>query len=213
MPTKVEYSEEKELTEFFAEIMKLPDFADLVEDEVAILPCFCIRTNDDGENVDYKWPPVKAKKVDEAMRIFMPEKPHYVLIVDYTYWKDVQPAQCEAAIHEALCSINVTKTDAGDLKLKTVPPEIVTYARTLKRYGPYRQTLQDAADFFTVRDGMRKNTERLLPNMDDTEDSEEPEEKPEEKPARPVNKQAGRLRTSLKPKPKIEPDTEVNGEE
>jgi Putative phage metallopeptidase len=215
MANKVEYTSEKILDEFVEMVWQQTDFAKLREEDVTVLACFCTRTRKDGEPADAANPPVKLKKVDEAFRVFMPKMPHYVLIVDYTFWTEAQPQTQEMLINRALCAIEVGRTEEGELKVKKKPPEFSGYYKNVVRYpdgdASYRELFERMASVRSL--GFRENVHRLLPQEPAAAtppEATEPEATQPEPKAKPVS-------TKIKPPtrgplPELKPD-EADGEQ
>src|SRR4051812_14682303 len=127
MATTIEYSVEKELTELVDEVLHKPEhseFGPIRDVDLTILPCFVIRTDEDGQTKAGKGDPVKLKKISDLDRLFMKDKPHYIVVVDYGVWENAPDEQRMAMLHACLMQISVEHTDGGKIKLGSRKPDV-----------------------------------------------------------------------------------------
>lgn len=136
MPT--EYSVDAEIEE--AMVMMLadtayPHFAPIREHEVKIKSCILVRTDNNDEDVPCKGDPTKVKKLSAVEKLFVKDT-DYILIVNYSAWKEASTDQAQSAIlHAGLMKIHVEPTDSG-LKMAVRKPDVVLFSATLEQFGP-----------------------------------------------------------------------------
>jgi hypothetical protein len=102
----------------------------------------------------------------------MQDKPHYLLVMDYATWENVQDRERLAMLHEGLMQVNIEYKDNGAIKLGKRKHDVVAFQATIKRFGPWTDVLQ------SVREAFKQNPGRFLPR---TEPEETPEEVPDER--------------------------------
>ena len=66
----------------------------------------------------------------------------HVVVVDKHPWDGGQQSRKKAALHNALMSIVVIQDDSGNIKVKARKPDIVCYRETVRRYGPWSESLE-----------------------------------------------------------------------
>jgi len=153
----------------------------LTNEEVEIKAVFYIKTDEEGETKPSAGAPVKLRKISPEFKLFMKDKPDFILIFDYHAWKHVSPEKREPMIHETLRRISVERNQAGALKLRTLPHAIQTDIATAQCYGAWNPALVQ------MKDALRQ---RLMPYG--TSENDDPEaynhlagkvKKPTEEPA------------------------------
>lgn len=147
----IEYSQEKDLTEFVDRLTSGDDIAELSplrDHKIKVLACFLVDTDESGETKERKGDLVVLKKVGDVERTFMEDKAQFILVVDNGAWNGWNDEQRAAHLYDALISISVEKTAKG-IKIKRVPPDVRAHTESVARFGAYNKPLQGMVDAFT----------------------------------------------------------------
>ena len=164
MPKKTEYIPDDELTKAVSGLLtdeKLPELQALRENEVIILCCMKVVMDEDGETEPPTGGPVKLKKLSDLERLFIQDNAHYILTMDYHFWKEANERQQMARLFDALMDIKPEKTDAG-LKLKKRQPGIeMKHPQTYGYFGAFDEPA------LVLRDAMKDVGRRLKDFVDD----------------------------------------------
>lgn len=142
MPT--EYVEDERLSKAVQDMVDstdYPEFAEIRDASIRILPVMCVRLDKDGEPQDATGAPAKIKKIGAPERVFIPDG-HYLLVMGYKEWNSYNEIQVKAAIHSALMGIRVDAGE-GSVKLKSKKPDLVLHSATVARFGAFDATLAD----------------------------------------------------------------------
>ena len=156
---KIDYDIDKELGEAVTEMIgdaAYSEFNDLRELGIVVLSCMRVRMDKNGETLPCKGEPVTTKRVGAIERLFIPKKPHFILVVDYGAWRSANEQVRKAMLHRGLLRIVAEKTDEG-IKLSTRRPDIVEYTRNVERFGAYTEAL------LNLREAFRNSAHRILP--------------------------------------------------
>lgn len=141
MAKSIEYSQEKSLDDELENVLSNNvKFLKLRED-VKIVACFVIRSDENSQTVPGKGEPVALKKVSPEMRAFMRTKAHFVMVVDYHFWEHALESEKIGNMTRALTRIVVEKTDAG-LKIGTKKWDIQDNIETIESCGLYNEPMQ-----------------------------------------------------------------------
>ena len=162
----IEYDMDKELEHDVASMIEdatLSEFEELRELGIVVSPCMRVRMNPDGEAQPCTGEPVSVKRVGPVERLFMPKKPHFLLVVDYGAWSAVDEQRRKTILHRGLMRIVVEKTDDG-IHLSTRKPDIVEFIRTVERFGAYTEQL------LNLREAFRNSINRILPTVEAVEE-------------------------------------------
>lgn len=164
MPKKTEYVTDDELTKAVSNLLgeeRLPELQALRENEVVILCCMKVVMDDDGETEPPEGGPVKLKKLSDMERLFVEGNAHYILTMDYHFWKHASERQRTAKLFDTLLDIKPEPTEGG-LKLKKRAPDVdVKHAATLALFGAYDEPT------LLLRDAMKDVSRRLKDYVDD----------------------------------------------
>jgi hypothetical protein len=178
---KIEYANEPELTEMVTAMLanqNLKELQTLYEHQVIILCCARVCMDENGETMS-SGAPVKLKKLSEVERVFVADHAHYIVVVDYHWWKTATERQKLANLFDHLMTIKPEAKEDG-LALKKREPSIgVKYAETLAYFGPYDEPT------LLLRDAVKGMNRRLVEFVDDigaAAEAPEPVE-PEPEPA------------------------------
>jgi hypothetical protein len=118
-------------------------------------------------------------------RLFIQDNAHYILTMDYHYWKNSNERQQMAKLFDALMDIQPEPTESG-LKLKKREADVtVRHAATLAFFGAFDE------DTLLIRDAFKNVSRRLKDFVDDiaaesaepTEGESAPETEAEPEPA------------------------------
>jgi hypothetical protein len=145
----IEYSINAQFQKDVEAVMQSPKFTEfklMRELEVRIMPVICTHTNNDDEHVQGKGSPMSCKKLSPLYQLLTDH--HYILIGDYYFWTHADERRRDAAIHSALYSINVERSKAGAIKLKTRKPDINEHSATITRFGAYTEPLENCLEAF-----------------------------------------------------------------
>lgn len=170
-----DYDLDKALDSLIEEMVTDPNYSEfnnLRDLGVSVVACLKVRMDADGESQPCKGDPVTLKKVGAVERLFMSEKPHYMLIVDFHAWDTSDQRRRMAMIHRGLMRISADRTEQG-VKLGTRKPDVVEFTRTVERFGAFSDTL------LNCREAFRNSMHRILPKIetdDDPEDQNQGEE-------------------------------------
>jgi hypothetical protein len=87
--------------------------------------------------------PIDLKKFPTLWKLFAQptEEYEYVLVIDQYAWDSASQTAQKAFIHKGLMSIEITEGGS-----KTRKPDVMEFSQTVKRFGPYSQTLEDLLD-------------------------------------------------------------------
>ena len=156
-----EYDMDKELEHDVASMIEdaaLSEFEALRELSIIVLPCMRIRMDKDGESQPCTGEAVSAKRIGPVERLFMPKKPHFILVVDYGAWSAADEQRRKIMLHRGLMRLVAEKDDDG-IHLSTRTPEIVEFIRTVERFGAYTEQL------LNLREAFRNSANRILPTV------------------------------------------------
>lgn len=136
MAKKTEYVTDEELTNTVtAMLSSIPQLEPLRDNSVVILCCMKIRMDDEGETEPPKGSPVKLKKLSDLERLFVEGNAHYILTMDYHFWKTADMKQQWKGIFDELMDIQPEPTEAG-LKLKKRAPTVPNkHVETYELFG------------------------------------------------------------------------------
>ncbi len=182
MPNNIEYSAEKELTQFVDDLINDPRYSELAglrENKIRVLACFSIRTGDDGETQPCKGEPISLKKVSDVERIFVKDKAQFILVVDYHAWEQWNEKLRTACIYHHLVSLDVQKGEHG-IKIKRVKCPVQVHTQEAARFGAYSQPLLELVE--ALKDKSRR-ADWLIEAIDTAESTTEPVEESPEEPA------------------------------
>lgn len=113
---------------------KYAEFEPLRVNEVKIVTCVVVRTNNEGENQPCKGDPTAVKKVPAVERLFLDVD--YIITINYTAWSTANDQkQQDAMIHRSLMKIQIDTNDNG-IKMSTKKPTITEFPETWQRFGP-----------------------------------------------------------------------------
>lgn len=162
MAKKTEYVTDDELTNAVSGLLSnVPQLQALRDCEVVILCCMKVRMDDDGETEPPKGSPVKLKKLSDVDRLFAEGNAHYILTMDYHFWKHATEKQQMAKLFDELMDIKPEPTEAG-LKLKKREASVdVKHVETLELFGAFDEPT------LLVRDAMKNVGKRLKDFVDD----------------------------------------------
>ena len=196
MAKKTEYVTDDDLTKAVSGLLgneSLPLLSPLRDNEVIILCCMKVVMDDEGETEPPEGGPVKLKKLSDLERLFVEGNAHYILTMDYHFWKHASACQQTARLYDELRTIRPEPSEKG-LALKKWKPTInVKFADTLEYFGPFDD------ETLVMRDAMKHGSKRLKDFVDDiaasgatgksnpepepdTEGEPEPEPEPEPAP-------------------------------
>ena len=161
MPKKTEYVIDEELTNTVSVMLNtIPKLQALRDNSVIILCCMKVRMDDDGETEPPKGGPVKLKKLSDLERLFVDGNAHYILTVDYHFWKNSNQKQQWKKLFDMLMDIQPEPTDKG-LKLKKRAPTCDTkHVETYELFG----ACDDAS--LAVWDAMKNSGGRMKDFLD-----------------------------------------------
>lgn len=145
-----EYSIEKELTEFVDKLVsggRIPHLSPLRDNNIKVVACFVIDTDEDGEPKAGKGHPVVLKKVGDVERTFVKDHAQFILVVDYHAWNGWDETLRHAFLYNELISISVEKNDKG-VKIKRVAPDVNAFISSMALFGPYTKSLQDFVEAY-----------------------------------------------------------------
>jgi len=162
---------ERELADMIAD-ESMNEFAPLRDLAVTVLSCVKVRMDKDGNTEPCKGDPVAVKKVDPVSRMFMPKKPHFLVVVDFGAWSDADERQRKILAHRALIRIAAEKTDEG-MKLGMKKPEVLEHTATVARFGAFSDSL------LNMREAFRNSAHRLLPQVEEPVSDEVAESEPQ----------------------------------
>lgn len=215
MPTRIEYSQEKELDDALAAVLN--DTASLanVTDHCKVAGCFCIRQNDQEQEVPGKGEPISLKKVSPVWQVFMRPKADFVVVVDYYFWKNSTPREKRGMMIRTLTRIGIENTNNG-IKLSIRPWDIQDNIASIRESGVYNDQTSRAKEVFDLVRVMRETAQAVVDNMQKAEAKSEPEPKAEAKPepkakakAKAVDDDEPPMRPARRPPPdKTEADPE-----
>lgn len=163
MPKKTEYVTDDELTKAVSGLLSNEEvpLADLRDNGVIILCCFKIRMDDDGETEPPKGSPVKLKKLSDLERLFVTDNAHYILTMDYHFWKNSNQQQQLATLFDLLMDIKPEASEAG-LKLSKRDSDVpFRHAATVQLFGSWNEAV------LLVRESFKNVGGRLKDFMDD----------------------------------------------
>lgn len=165
---------ERELAAMIAD-ESLSEFGPLRDLALTINPIVRVRMDKDGNTEKCSGDPVTVKKVGPAERMFMPKKPHFIVIVDYGTWTEADERQRKIIMHRGLMRIAAEKTDEG-MKIGMRKPDVLEFTTTVARFGAFNDPLLD------LREAFRNSAHRLLPQMEEEPSTPEEAPEPEEEP-------------------------------
>ena len=84
--------------------------------------------------------PCDLKKVPEVFMSLSPTVPDYVLVVDRFWWDNHSEDQCRALLHSTFMRLTLQESRTG-IKVVTRRPDLVTFIRTVERYGAWMEPL------------------------------------------------------------------------
>jgi len=158
MAKKTEYVTDDELTKAVSALLGnegLPKLSALRENEVVILCCMKVRMDDNGETQPPKGNPVKLKKLSDLERLFVEGNAHYILTMDYHFWKNANEQQQMAHLYDELRTIKPEPSEKGLALKKWEPTVNVKFADTIEYFGAFDdETLQ-------LRNAMKNVSKRL----------------------------------------------------
>jgi hypothetical protein len=173
MPS-TDYDLDQDLQKILSEVIadtNFTEFNDLRDLGISVLPCVRVRMDKDGETQPCKGDPVTVKKVGPVERLFIPKKPHFIMIVDFGTWSTANIKIQKAMLHRGLMRIAAEKTDEG-VKVSTRKPDIVEFTATVARFGAFSDNL------LNLREAFRNSTHRIMPTMADEEQEQPGDEQP-----------------------------------
>jgi len=156
MPKKTEYVTDEELTNTVSSMLSnIEKLQALRDNNVVILCCMKVRMDDDGETEPPKGSPVKLKKLSDLERLFVEGNAHYILTMDYHYWKNSDQKQQWKKLFDELMDIQPEPTETG-LKLKKRAPTCSTkHVESYELFGACDD------ETLAVRDAMKNTGGRI----------------------------------------------------
>jgi Putative phage metallopeptidase len=157
--SNVEYSEDVDLTAAVNKMVAdslITEFKPLRDLHIVIKPCLRVRLDKDGQTQPCKGIPVKLKRVSPIERLFIRDRAHFILVVDYHAWETGNEKSRGALIHHALMQIAAEKSEDG-IKISTRKPDIVEFTATVERFGAFSDVL------LNLREAFRRSPSRLMP--------------------------------------------------
>jgi len=196
MAKKTEYVTDEELTNAVSQLLTtVPQLKALRDCDVVILCCMRVRMDDNGETEQPKGCPVKLKKLSDLERLFVEGNAHYILTMDYHFWKNSNERQHTAQLFDELMGIKVETSETG-LKLKKRDATVtVRHVETVELFGAFDDpTLALREAMKNVGKRMKDFVDDITPaasSADDSDPEQAPEsgEQPEDADEVPVSKQ------------------------
>lgn len=151
-----EYLISKKLNDVLEDALKSSNAFLPIIDHVKIAACFLAK-KEDGNPAPSKAEPVVLKKVPPAMRVFMQNDPHYVLVVDNYWWDEAErdkPGSRQQLLSRALSCIEVETTE-DKVVISSKKWDIQENYFMVETYGAYTKGLSLVKDLFTRQSSMR----------------------------------------------------------
>lgn len=198
MPKKTEYTPDDELTSTVDLMLgTLPQLQDLRDNSVGILCCMKVRMDDDGETEPPKGSPVKLKKLSELERLFIQNKAHYILTMDYHFWKHADRRQQWSKLFDELRDIKPEMTEAGLKLKKRLPSVTVKHVTTLELFGAHDDVT------LSIRNAMKNASGRIVEFVDGLD---RPAEVADSAASAEMSEAADKVDQESEPEPEPEPE-------
>jgi hypothetical protein len=164
MPTRIEYSQEKELDDALAKVLAdTPELANVVN-HCKVAACFVMRQNDQEEQVPGKGDKIALKKVSPATQVFMRPKADFILVVDYYFWTNATEKEKKGKLIRTLTRIGIENTNNG-IKLSIRPWDIQENVAAIKACGVFDEMGSRAKEAFDRCRVTIATTEAMLANQ------------------------------------------------
>lgn len=165
MPTRIEYSQERELDDALAAVLNDTGVLAKVTDHCKVAACFCMRQNDQEQEVAGKGEPISLKKVSPVWQVFMKPRADFVVVVDYYFWKNATPKEKRGMMIRTLTRIGIENTNNGT-KLSIRSWDIQDNIASVRESGVYNDQTSRAAEAYERVRPQHEAAQELVNNME-----------------------------------------------